>query len=85
MNQQRELLEQGAIISVTEGQIRVRVLQQTEGLRLYCPRLAQREAAAQQIAGADQAIESLIEVVFAFAAFWFKIGHTAKAAWRLKL
>ena len=38
---------------------------------------------SQQVAGADQAIESLCEVWVAFAAFRFMFGFTAAAVWRL--
>ena len=40
-------------------------------------------SAAQQVAGADQAIESFFEVCVAFGAFWFTVGFTAPAAWQL--
>ena len=36
--------------------------------------------AAQQVAGADQGIESLFEVCVAFEAFRFTFGFTAAAA-----
>jgi hypothetical protein len=39
--------------------------------------------AAQPVAGADQAIESVFDVCIAFEAFRSVFGHTAAAAWRL--
>ena len=41
------------------------------------------DGAAQPVAGADQAIESLCEAGLAFGAFQFMFGFTAAAAWRL--
>lgn len=45
--------------------------------------LAVKCQAAQPVAGADQAIESALEVCVVFGAFQFTSGLTAPAAWRL--